>query len=83
MAWACWRNLALSQRPLSRYALTCVYSLGTLETEFIAVEEHLDYAEAGPKGYKALAALDGYVERCGLDPLLLDAGPDARLARHA
>jgi AhpD family alkylhydroperoxidase len=35
------------------------------------MEERLDYAEAAPQGYRAIAALDHYVEHCGLDPLLL------------
>lgn len=33
--------------------------------------ERLDYVEASPQGYKALAALDGFVERSGIDPMLL------------
>ena len=34
--------------------------------------ERLSYVEAAPDGYRAMAALNRYVEDCGLEPLLLE-----------
>ena len=36
------------------------------------MEERLNYVEAAPNGYRAMAALNRYVEDCGLEPLLLE-----------
>jgi AhpD family alkylhydroperoxidase len=36
------------------------------------MEARLNYAKAAPKGYRAVLALDSYVESCGLEPLLLE-----------
>ena len=36
------------------------------------MEERLKYAKAAPHGYKAMAALQSYVDGCGLEPLLLE-----------
>jgi AhpD family alkylhydroperoxidase len=36
------------------------------------MEERLNYVEAAPGGYRAMAALNRYVEDCGLEPLLLE-----------
>lgn len=36
------------------------------------MEERLKYAKVAPGGYRAMAALQGYVDDCGLEPLLLE-----------
>jgi AhpD family alkylhydroperoxidase len=36
------------------------------------MEQRLDYTKAAPAGYRALAALNRYVEESGLEPLLLE-----------
>ena len=36
------------------------------------MEERLKYAKAAPNGYRAMAALQNYVDDCGLEPLLLE-----------
>jgi len=36
------------------------------------MEERLNYVEAAPNGYRAMAALNRYVEDCGLEPLLME-----------
>jgi AhpD family alkylhydroperoxidase len=36
------------------------------------MEERLNYVKAAPNGYRAMAALNRYVEDCGLEPLLLE-----------
>ena len=36
------------------------------------MEERLNYVEAAPNGYRAMAALNRYVEDCDLEPLLLE-----------
>src|SRR6266571_2093480 len=36
------------------------------------MEERLKYAKAAPHGYRAMAALQSYVDDCGLEPLLLE-----------
>jgi AhpD family alkylhydroperoxidase len=36
------------------------------------MEPRLDYTKAAPDGYKAMAALNRYVEESGLEPLLLE-----------
>ena len=36
------------------------------------MEERLKYAKAAPQGYRAMAALQDYVDDCGLEPLLLE-----------
>src|SRR5438552_8462173 len=36
------------------------------------MEERLKYAKAAPNGYRAMAALQDYVDGCGLEPLLLE-----------
>ena len=36
------------------------------------MEERLNYVEAAPNGYRAMAALNRYVEDCGLEPGLLE-----------
>jgi AhpD family alkylhydroperoxidase len=40
--------------------------------ELHAMEERLNYVEAAPNGYRAMAALNRYVEGCGLEPLLME-----------
>lgn len=34
--------------------------------------QRLNYVKAAPEGYKAMSALNRYVEECGLEPLLLE-----------
>src|SRR5687768_13173175 len=36
------------------------------------MEQRLNYTKAAPAGYRAMAALNRYVEECGLEPLLLE-----------
>jgi AhpD family alkylhydroperoxidase len=36
------------------------------------MEPRLNYAKAAPEGHRAMAALNRYVEHCGLEPLLLE-----------
>ncbi|MGZ3617210.1 MAG: carboxymuconolactone decarboxylase family protein [Ktedonobacteraceae bacterium] len=36
------------------------------------MEERVKYARAAPHGYRAMAALQDYVDDCGLEPLLLE-----------
>ena len=36
------------------------------------MEERVKYAKAAPRGYRAMAALQDYVDDCGLEPLLLE-----------
>src|SRR5215216_898159 len=36
------------------------------------MEPRLNYAQVAPDGYQAMAALNRYVEECGLEPLLLE-----------
>ncbi len=36
------------------------------------MEERLKYARVAPHGYRAMAALQEYVDECGLEPLLLE-----------
>ena len=36
------------------------------------MEPRLNYVKAAPDGYKAMSALNHYVEHCGLEPLLLE-----------
>src|SRR5919109_3546855 len=36
------------------------------------MEERLKYARVAPNGYRAMAALQSYVDDCGLEPLLLE-----------
>lgn len=36
------------------------------------MEQRLNYTKIAPDGYKAMSALNRYVEHCGLEPLLLE-----------
>jgi AhpD family alkylhydroperoxidase len=36
------------------------------------MEARLSYANAAPQGYRAVVALNSYVDDCGLDPILLE-----------
>jgi AhpD family alkylhydroperoxidase len=36
------------------------------------MEQRLNYVKLAPDGYKAMSALNRYVEHCGLEPLLLE-----------
>jgi AhpD family alkylhydroperoxidase len=36
------------------------------------MKSRLDYAQAAPKGYRAVLTLNSYVEHCGLEPLLME-----------
>lgn len=36
------------------------------------MDERVKYAKAAPRGYRAMAALQDYVDDCGLEPLLLE-----------
>ncbi len=36
------------------------------------MEERLKYVKAAPHGYRAMSALQNYVDDCGLEPLLLE-----------
>jgi AhpD family alkylhydroperoxidase len=36
------------------------------------MEERLKYSKVAPHGYRAMAALQNYVDDCGLEPLLLE-----------
>ena len=36
------------------------------------MEQRLNYVKIAPDGYKAMSALNRYVEHCGLEPLLLE-----------
>ena len=36
------------------------------------MEERLKYAKAAPRGYRAMAAFQNFVDDCGLEPLLLE-----------
>ncbi len=36
------------------------------------MQERLKYAKVAPHGYRAMAALQHYVDECGLEPLLLE-----------
>src|SRR6058998_2972378 len=40
--------------------------------ELISMEERLKYAKVASRGYRAMAALQDYVDDCGLEPLLLE-----------